>query len=289
MKKHLVIMLILTLILALLGIGVWYSIQQRNAKTLYKLSTEFVLSEDSNTLLDNISSAESLYNKQATITESRLTSLHTIISKIDTFEQDLTSYLALSNIKASSTKNLNKSYKSLSAARDTLISNYNEYIARMSGNTLIEGNAADNLHNEIFNKTVNYVARYNSCFHSTATYIFNKVYKVDTIKSELYDLYYRGVKSLLGNISNNQFTNLGMIEKLNTGITLVNNNIYLKPSVKGGEFNVMALNFKKHYNNSDLGKLIKNFETYYNSSIDINTETSNEKLAIYYAKQILET
>ena len=116
------------------------------------------------------------------------------------------------------------------------------------------------------------------------------MYKVDTIKEELYTLYSLGVNNLLNSISNNRFAseNVTLITRLNNGIKLSNGNISIKSSVDGGEFSIDAIKFKTHFNNSNLNTLITNFNTYYSESINISTETSNEKLAVYYAKKILE-
>jgi hypothetical protein len=97
-----------------------------------------------------------------------------------------------------------------------------------------------------------------------------------------------GVNNLLNNISNNNFKNTTLITKLNNGIILSNGNIDIKDSVMGGEFSIMAFKFKSHFNKSNLSTLVENFATLYNININPDNEVSNEKLAIYYAKQILE-
>lgn len=288
MKKHIIAISILIIVLALTGVGIWLVVRHNNSKPLYKVTYEFISSEDTYTLSNNILKAENLYQSKVLSSETRLTTLHTIITKIDAFEEDLNSYLLLSSSTSSTTRKLNKNYKSLTKKRSYLITNYNEYITRMSGNINISGTALNDLYDDIFNKTVEYIYKYNSCFKSTSSYVFNKVYKVDNIKNELYLLYSLGVNNLLNNISNNQFTNTNLIARLNNGIKLVNGSIYIVESIKGGEFSPEALKFKHHFANSNLDTLIQDFETYYNSSININNETSSEKLAVYYAKIILE-
>ena len=228
-----------------------------------------------------------MYKEKVSSGETRLTTLKTVICQIDSFEADLNSYLLLSNIKASSTNKLSKNYKNLSSNRKILIDGYNEYITRMKGNINVDGSALQDIYNDIFDQTVQYLTKYNSCFKATTNFVFNKAYKPDSIKYELYSLYSAGVKNLLDNINNNTFHNTTTISRLNNGIKLVNNNLYITPTIAGGEFSAEALKFKKHFNNSNIPLLIENFETYYSSSININTETSNEKLAIYYAKLII--
>ena len=49
-----------------------------------------------------------------------------------------------------------------------------------------------------------------------------------------------------------------------------------------------ALQFKQFFNNSNLNNIVENFDSYYNSTIDVGSEKSNEKLAVYYLKLILE-
>lgn len=287
MKKHIIRILIIVLILALLGTGAWIFVRRNKVKSLYQASCDFVINEDSSTLISKMTNAQNLYNSILS-SESRLTTLKTIIIKMDEFEKDLNSYLVLSTAKAHKTKRLSKSYSSLIKSRKTLINNYDEYITRMSGDINADGPAIQILYNNLFNKTVGYLYSYNNCFQQTSNYVFSKVYKADSIKSELYTMYSLGVTNLLNNISNNKFSSTTLITKLNNGITLFNGNIKLVDAIKGGEFSVEALNFKKYFNNSDLSILINNFNTYYNSTINLDTETSNEKLAIYYAKLILE-
>ena len=290
MKKHILGILILILVLSIIGVGIWFFIKKNNLKTLYKVRCEFVLNNDEEILLSNITQAESLYQSKVLPTENRLTVLHTVISKIDSFEKDLTSYLMLSNDTNSTTNKLTKTYKDLSSSRKALIDDYNEYIVRMQGNTNIDGNSIQNLYNEIFTKTNDFVYKYNDCFNATFSYTFNKVYKVSTIKSQLYSLYSATVNNLLNNISNYSFRSTALINRLNGGIYLDNNNLHIKESVEGGEFSLPSQNFKKHFNSCNLESLVTNFETYYSTVYSINpsTETSNEKLAVYYAKQILE-
>ena len=287
MKKHLIVVLIIILIAALTGTGIWLFVRYNNVKPLYKANCEFVFSEDTTSLTNKITQAQTLYN-QVIASETRLVTLNEIISKINNFERDLNSYLVLLNSKSKTTKKLSKSYTNLTKTRSILITDYDEYITRMSGDINADGPAIQNLYNDIFNKTVDYLYDYISCFSSTSNYVFSKVYTVDTIKAELYSLYSLGVNELLNNISNNQFAYTIIISRLNNVISLTNGNMTIKSSIIGGEFSQEAFKFKQHFNNSDLSVLIDNFNIYYGLSINVNLETSNEKLAVYYAKKILE-
>lgn len=289
MKKHIIIISVVVLILSLAGVGIWLGVRNKNIKPLYPANCEFVFSEDGEMLTDKITAAQTLYASVSS-SDTRLTTLQTIIFKIDSFEQDLNAYLTLSNDKPKNTKSLSKSYSNLSNSRTTLIKDYNEYITRMSGNTQADGPMMQKLYNELFNKTANYLRAYNNCFLNTSNYVFEKVYTANSIKAPLYSLYSNGVNNLLSNIKNSQFSDLTLINRLNNSIKLENQNICLKNSVAGGEFSLEALNFKKYFSSSNISTLIQNFEVYYSAASSINptTETSSEKLAVYYAKQILE-
>lgn len=288
MKKHIVAILIIILILSLVGVGIWVVVNAQKIKPLYKANCEFILSDDTATLATKISTAHSLYTIEVMSSETRLDVLKSVVIKLDDFEKDLNAYLSLSNVKAKKTKSLSKSYTELSNIRSQLIKDYSEYITRMSGDINADGDALQNLYNEIFSKTVNYLHSYNKCFALTTNHVFKSVYTSDTIKQELYTLYSLGVNDLLNNISNNNFKSVSLINRLNNGIKLSNNNLVIKDSVDGGEFSIQALNFKKYFNASNKTTLINNFESYYPNIINPATETSNEKLAVYYAKQILE-
>ena len=97
-------------------------------------------------------------------------------------------------------------------------------------------------------------------------------------------------KSTNGNISNSSFTYnaLTTIDRLNSGIELENGTLKIKTSVDGGEFSSDARNFKQYFTECDKSNFISNFEDYYNSYVNPTVETSKEKLAMYYAKRILE-
>lgn len=289
MKKHIIIISVIILTLSLAGLGIWLGIRNKNVKPLYQASCEFVFNEDAETLTDKITEAQTLYTTVSS-SDKRLTTLQTIILKIDSFEQDLNAHLSLSTDKPKNTKTLSKAYSNLLNSRTRLIKDYNEYITRMSGNTQADGPMMQKLYNELFNKTASYLRTYNNCFLNTSNYVFGKVYTANSIKAPLYSLYSHGVNNLLDNVINNQFSSLTLINKLNTSIRLENQNIYLKSSVKGGEFSFEALNFRKYFNSCNISNLIQNFEVYYSqvASIAPATETSSEKLTVYYAKQILE-
>lgn len=287
MKNLLKIILITILIVGVAGGSIWLFTNYKSTKTLYKANCEFITSNDTKSLIQKMTQAQTLYD-DVTPSDRRIETLNIIISKIDTFEKDLNSYLVLSNAKASSTKKLSTEYSNLIKSRATLITNYNEYIDRMNGNTQADGPKLQDLYTDLFVNTVQYLREYNYCFGKTSNYVFTKVYTADSIKHQLYALYSGAVTHLLDNITNNQFGNIVTITRLNNGITLVNNNIKIKSNISGGEFSVNALNFKKYFNNSNLTTLVANFNTYYGLTIDPSTETSNEKLAVHYAKLILE-
>ena len=287
MKKHIIGILIVTAILLLSAVGIWYAVNQRNAKSLYKVSGEFISSQDTDVLTANITSAETLYKNKTHAPQSNFSVVQEIITQLNTFTADLNSYMVLSNIKPSSTNKLSKSYKNLNGAREMLIKDYNEYITRMSGNTNVDGNALQNLYDDIIDNTQSYINKYNACFASTYKHVFGKVYTADTIKRELYSLYSAGIKATLEGALDGNTTNLTTIKRLNKGIKLSGSNLTISSSIVGGEFGEESLLFKYHFNNSDITNLVENFEIYYNVPINPATETSNEKLALYYAKQII--
>lgn len=289
MKKHLVIVAIITLVLMLAGVGLWIFKRNNNATPLYQASCEFAINQDAVKLLTNMETAQDLHIlAQPHSGDTRLTTLSSIIGKLDLLNSDLNSYLTLSNAKPNKTKNLSKQYLNLTKTRSTLLKVYDEYIVRMNGDHNVDGPIVQSLHNDLVNKTINYINNYNTCFISATQYVFSKVYTIDTIKTEVYTLYSAGVSKLLNSNSNNQFTATTLIDKLNNGIQLVNGNIKIKTSVLGGEYSDIAFRFKTFFNRSNLNDLINNFVTYCSTSINENTETSNEKLAVYYAKKLLE-
>ncbi|MBQ3502711.1 MAG: hypothetical protein IJA72_03500 [Clostridia bacterium] len=289
MKKHIIAILVITLILSLAGVGIYFVVKNNKKQSLYNANSSFVHSEKTEKLIANISKAESLYQSKVASGETRLTTLHNVIIKLDSFEKDLNSYLILASSNTSTSNKLAKKYQTLTSERDILIDNYNEYITRMEGNINIDGNSTATLYNEIFDKTVQYVYNYNACFESSFKYIFEKIYKAETIKSEFYSLYTTSVIDLLNNISNHQFSNISLITLLNDRLNLdSNNNVILKSSIDGGEYSSEALKFKKHFRLSNINTLIETFKTTNPSTINPALETSNEKLAVYYALQILE-
>lgn len=287
MKNLLKIVLITILIAGAIGGGYWLFANYKSPKTLYKANCDFIVNNDTESLIENMSYAQTLYDSIVP-SDRRIETLNIIISKIDNFEQDLNAYLVLSTANAKSTKSLSREYSSLTKSRKSLITNYEEYIDRMSGNTQADGPMLQQLYNDLFVKTVKYLRDYNNCFGKTTNYVFTKVYNADSIKHQLYTLYSCAVTDLLNNITNNQFNSVVTITRLNSGINLENNNIKIKNNVSGGEFSTNALNFKKYFNSSNLTTLVSNFNTYYGLTINPITETSNEKLAVYYAKLILE-
>lgn len=286
MKKFIIKFTIITLILATIGGVALFFVKSNNYKPLYNACCEFTTSEDTATLNSKITDAQKLYNS-IFASETRLNTLNIVIKKLDTFEQDLNYYLIVNTKENKKSKSLSKSYSKLYKSRKTLIKNYNEYITRMSGNLNADGPALQKLYNELFNKTVDYIYSYNDIFLRTSEFVFKKVYKNNKIKDELYKLYSSSVLNLLNNISSNQFSNTTTIARLNNKLILQEHNIVFSNSIVGGEFSAQALNFEKHFNNSDLTKLINNFNIYYSENINATTETSSEKLAVYYVKQLL--
>lgn len=289
MKKRIILFVIIILISTIIGTSIWLIIKRNNVKPLYEVNSKFIVSSDTTDLTDKMATAQNLYSSILS-SENRITVLRNVILKLDSFEKDLNSYLVLSSSDNKTAKNLSRSYSKLIKTRDTLITDYNEYITRMSGDINADGIPAplQNLYNELFNKTVDYLYTYNDCFKSTSTYVFDKVYTVDTVKTEVYNLYSLGVSNLLNNISNNKFSSTILITRLNNGINVNNGVLNIRPTINGGEFSIHALKFRQYFNNSNLTTLIDNFNAYYTETIDPETETSNEKLAVYYAKQILE-
>lgn len=288
MKKHILVILVLALILSVVGVSVFFVVKHNRKQSLYKAHSEFIYSSDTSKLTNNILAAEELYQTKVSSVETRLTILHSVIAKLDTFETDLNARLVLLSSNSSKSNNLSKKHQTLSSARSILINSYDEYITRMSGNTSIEGPAVKDLYNEIFDETTEFIYKYNSCFVQTSNFVLNNVYKAESIKSEMYSLYSAGITHLLNNISNHQFSNINTISMLNNGIQLSHNNIKLKDSVSGGEFSQEALNFKKYFSQSNIDELINNFHAYYTSTINPSIEQSNEKLTVHYLKQILE-
>lgn len=287
MKKHIKIILIVITVLAVCGVGLWFVFSRTKTETLPKTVNSFIEHTNTTDLHARLETSQELYKKH--YNETRLNSLKDVLVKLDGFEQDLNVYLINCNAKAKSTKDLAKMYNDLSASRSKLIKDCDEYIVRMRGNTSAEGKTVKTLYNNLFNKVASYLYQYNTCFLNTSNYVFTHVAPSNNIKLQMYSLYSLGVQNLLDNISNNQFKELTTINHLNSLIKLDQNlNLVLKASVSGGEFNILALNFRKYYNSADKNDLITNFNSYYQQTINPNTETSNEKLAVYYLKQIVE-
>ncbi len=290
MKKRIILFTIITLILAIICTGIWLIINRSKPKQLYKVSCEFTNTEVSSELVSKITTAQDLYSIIST-SDNRIPVLKNIIIKLDSFEKDLNSSMVLISSKknSKSANELSKSYSNLIKSRKQLLKIYDEYITRMSGNINADAVPAplQNLYNELFGKTIDYLYEYNNCFKDSSKFVFEKVYKIDTIKLEVYSLYSLAVDNLLNTITNNRFSNTTLITKLNSGINVNNGILQLSPSIVGGEFSLQALKFKHHFNNSNKNNLIINFNSYYSQSINPATETSSEKLAVYYAKLIL--
>ena len=259
MKKRIILFTIITLILAILCTGIWLVISRNKPKSLYNVSCEFTNSKASSELTEKMTTAQTLYNVIST-SDNRIPVLKSIIIKLDGFEKDLNSSMVLISSKKNTktADELSRSYSNLIKSRKKLIKIYDEYITRMSGNINADGTPAplQNLYNQLFNKTVDYLYEYNKCFNSTSKYVFEKVYTIDTVKLEVYSLYSLAVDNLLNTITNNKFTGTTLITKLNSGINVTDGVLQLSPSIVGGEFSLQALKFKHHFNNSNLNNLI---------------------------------
>ena len=289
MKKRIILFTIFVLIIFIVGALAWMIFKQNNIKPLYEANTKFVASSDTQDLTAKMKTAQQKYSAILS-SETRLTFLKDVTLKLDELEQDLNVYLTLAPKDNKTAKQLSKSYSNLIKKRKSLIRDYNEYIDRMKGDLNADGDPSplQSLYNQLFNNTVDYLYDYNKCFIKTSSYVFSKVYKVDTVKKQMYSLYSAGVNDLLNNITNNKFSSTILINYLNSHINIDNGIFKLSENVDECEYNALVLNFKHYFNKSNLVDLTKNFSTYYNANIDTTTETSNEKLAIYYAKLILE-
>lgn len=290
MKKHIIAIIVVLCIVSLVGVSIWFFVRKNKTRPLYETCVDFTYSSNTQSLHDDVVKAQNLYSQKGSSSDTRLTTLGNIILKLDAIQNDLNSYLILSNAKASSTNKLSKSYKSLSGTRNVLLTNLDEYITRMSGNTNISGSAVNDLYNDILDDTVSYIYKYSSCVESINNYVFNKVYKTDNIKQQIYLLYLTSSNHLLGNISNHQFesTSLITITRFNSNIKIVDGVIKLRDTNLGGEFSNNAMMFKSNFNKSNVAVLVKNFETYYSVTINPTTETNVEKLAVHYLKLIME-
>lgn len=290
MKKHIIAIIIIICILSLVGVGIWLVVRNNNSKDLYEVSTQFIFSEDTDALSQDILKAQTLYTTKVSSSETRLNTLHKTITEINAFEKDLIAYLALIDNNNSKAREINKAYKSLEGTRTLLLDSYDQYITRMEGNIHADGTAVYDIYDDIFNKTVNYLKEYNSCFKQTANYVFDHLDNNGNLKSQIYTLYFSNVENLIKGISDYQFASTYAIDTLNDLISLDNYNIKINTKLEGGEFSTEAIKFKQYFNASNLTTLVNNFETLHKESATINpeTETSNEKLAIYYLTQILE-
>lgn len=291
MKKHIIGVAIALIIIISAGALLWIFVFNKDASDLYTACSNYVYSDDSETLQTSIQKAHSLYtlNNRGDTGENRLAQFGNIIDKINTFEKDLVSYLTLDNNKSSK---ISKSYKSLSGSREHLINELTIYITRMSSNTEV-GNSATikNLYEDILLSTVDFVKQYNSCFESSVNYVFTEVYTTSNIKRELYLLYSACVSDVINTMSSKQFPNMPVVNKLNSSIKLEYSCIQFASTISGGEFSKEALKFKQYFNQGSLTNFASNFITYYNetnSGFSPKDETSNEKLAMYYLKKILE-
>lgn len=288
MKKHIVGVIIALVVIILSGVLLWMFVFKKNDSDLYSACSNYIHSEDTSKLQTSLQKANSLYtlNSKGDSSEKRLLKLGNIIEKINIFQLDITSYLTLDSKK---TSKISKSYKSLEGSREYLLEELDTYITRMSGNTLASSSSVANLYNDIVKTTTDFVQEYNKCFNSSATYVFEKVYTTSNIKNELYSLYSACVDNLISTSANYQFPNMPVLDKLNSKIILENNCIKFASSISGGEFSEQALKFKHYFGQCSVASFANNFiDNSANSSFDPETETSTEKLTMYYLKQILE-
>ena len=292
MKKHLKVILIILLILSIGGAIAWLFLSRTKYEPLPSTVSAFIESDDTKYLHSQLEISQQLYNEHYG-TDYRLRKLKNILSKLDEFEQDLNTYLVTCDAKPKTTKDLTQSYKNLSSTRTKLLKECDAYIIRMEGNTSAEGQTIKALYNSLFDVVADYILQYSDCFRNTSNYIFSSVTNNSGIKAEIYSLYSYGVRQTLTNVVNSQFKDLTTIDYLNNTIKLDasngnKHNIAIPTTLDGGEFNILALNFKKYYNNSNKNELMSNFNTYRLLDINPSTETSNEKLTIYYFKQMME-
>ena len=90
---------------------------------------------------------------------------------------------------------------------------------------------------------------------------------------------------MLNEVSDYEFSSTFTVNKIDNFISLQNDAISLDTNLVGGEFSYEALRFKHYIVNCDMDTFVANFEENYSTYIDIETETSNEKLAMYYLKK----
>lgn len=287
MKKHIIAILIIICILALVGVGIWLIVRNNKTSNLFTNVSSFVYSDDAENLSSKINTANELYQSKVDSADQRLTISRNIIIKLDEFNKNLNNDIVFSKNTSSTANTLNKSYRDLIGVRTLLLQDYDQYITRMSGNIHADGTAVYDLYNDIFNKTIEYITKYNISFANINNYC-QSLKQSKNLKYSIYSLYSSSVNNLISNISNHQFSNTNSITILNNIIKSDHSNILINPSLVGGEFSMEALQFKQFFNNSNLNNIVENFDSYYNTTIDIGSEKSNEKLAVYYLKLILE-
>ena len=287
MKKHIIAILIIICILALVGVGIWLIVRNNKTSNLFTNVSSFVYSDDAENLSSKINTANELYQSKVDSADQRLTISRNIIIKLDEYNKNLNNDIVFSKNTSSTANTLNKSYRDLTGVRTLLLQDYDQYITRMSGNIHADGTAVYDLYNDIFNKTIEYITKYNTSFANINNYC-QSLKQSNNLKYSIYSLYSSSVNNLISNISNHQFSNINSITILNNIIKSDHSNILINPSLVGGEFSMEALQFKQFFNNSNLNNIVENFDSYYNSTIDVGSEKSNEKLAVYYLKLILE-
>lgn len=284
MKKKTIQIIAIILTIAIIGgVIALFVIYNKKPKSIYSSVATFIDNDEKQTLNYNINIAENTYKTQISASENRLTTLNSIISKLDEFEYDLCTYLVCSS---SSSKQLIQDYNNLIYKRSCLINDLKDYIVRMNGNIEADGNEVQNLYNHVFELTIDYINDYNNCFIQTINHIFNKVVSPYNIKNEMYSLYSNAVDDLLNNVTNHQFNTTFTINILNN-ISLQNSNIALNNGLCGGEFNDIVIKFRNAYSNCNITNLLLNFEEYYTTSTDETTETNIDKLTVFYLKQML--
>lgn len=284
MKKHIIAILIIVLILAGVGIGIWLVVRKNNSQNLYQVSVDFSTSEKQSDLTNSIVTAQALYRAGTGSADGKLTALCNALIQMDQIQDDVNTYLIYSSDKKVSSK-LKKSFKSLSGERDLLLDEYDKYKTRMSGNISADGNAIHDLYNGMFSSTASYIYKYSDCLTSTINYAFSKVYTMSSMKFTMYSMYISSVRNMLNEVSDYEFSSTFTVNKIDNFISLQNDTISLDTNLVGGEFSYEALRFKHYIVNCDMDTFVANFEKNYPTHIDIETETSNEKLAMYYLKK----
>ena len=275
------------LFILIMGLGCWVYFSQPKSKSVYEAKADFILNNDTSTLITKLNSSQNLYEGVFS-QDARLTELINIIEQLNSFETDL---LSLSiNHKSTSNKidKINKSYKILEQERKNLIKTCSIYITSMQGNTAVDGSWERELYNSLFNKTATYITNYCSAFEQSATYIFNTINTSCELKHQLYRVCIYSIKHSINSIVSSQIVDNFALEFIANNIQLDNGNIQINSSLVGGQFSEEALQFIQAISKCDIAQFVANLKTNYFLIINPSSETNNEKLATFYIKKILE-